>query len=74
MSARRGHRAVWNTVGVALFVVMVFPVFWMISTALKPDGEIYSVTPKWVPDHPTLRHFHDAVARPYFWNESRTRW
>src|SRR4051812_34430310 len=50
---------------------MVFPVFWMISTAFKADGEIYSVTPKWVPGHPTLRHFHDAIARPYFWTDAK---
>ena len=45
----------WNAVGVALFVVMVFPVFWMISTAFKPDDEINSLTPTWFPLHPTLR-------------------
>src|SRR5262245_47437043 len=46
---------------------MVFPVFWMISTALKPDDEITSLTPTWVPLHPTTRHFTDAMERPYFW-------
>ncbi len=69
MSAGRGRRLGWNAVGIAVFVVMVFPVFWMISTAFKPDGEIYSVTPKWVPAHPTLGHFRDAIARPYFWTD-----
>ncbi len=69
MSAGRGRRLGWNAVGIAVFVAMVFPVFWMISTAFKPDGEIYSVTPKWVPAHPTLGHFRDAIARPYFWTD-----
>jgi len=71
VNARRSRRVGWNAVGIALFVVMVFPVFWMISTAFKADGEIYSVTPKWVPGHPTLRHFHDAIARPYFWTDAK---
>src|SRR5581483_5392356 len=48
-------------------------VFWMISTAFKPDGEIYSVTPNWVPAHPTLGHFRDAIARPYFWTDVKNR-
>jgi len=69
VSAGRGRRLGWNAVGIAVFVVMVFPVFWMISTAFKPDGEIYSVTPNWVPAHPTLGHFRDAIARPYFWTD-----
>jgi len=38
-------RSAWNTVGVALFVVMAFPVFWMVSTAFKADDQINSITP-----------------------------
>ena len=52
-----------------VFIVMVFPVFWMISTAFKPDDEIVSLNPTWVPLHPTLAHFRDAINRPYFWQD-----
>jgi len=34
---RRIGRIAWNVVGLAVFVVVAFPVFWMVSTALKPD-------------------------------------
>ena len=54
MNVARPPRRGWNVVGVALFVVMVFPVFWMISTAFKPDDQINSLTPTWFPRHPTL--------------------
>ena len=66
---RRGllRRRAWDLVGLALFVVLVFPVFWMISTAFKPDDEISSVEPTWFSLSPTLQHFRDAIARPYFW-------
>jgi N,N'-diacetylchitobiose transport system permease protein len=57
----------WNIVGLAVFVVMVFPVFWMISTAFKPQDQIIGVTPTWIPLHPTLSHFRDAMNRPFFW-------
>ena len=60
-------RAGWNALGLAVFVVMVFPVFWMISTAFKPDEQIISLTPTWIPLHPTLGHFRAALDRPYFW-------
>jgi len=60
-------RSAWNTVGVALFVLMAFPVFWMVSTAFKSDDQINSITPTWFPLHPTLSHFRAALARPYFW-------
>jgi N,N'-diacetylchitobiose transport system permease protein len=46
----------------------VFPVFWMISTAFKPDDEINSLTPTWFSTQPTLDHFRDAMNRPYFWD------
>jgi N,N'-diacetylchitobiose transport system permease protein len=65
---RRVRAGGWNVLAIALFVVMVFPVFWMLSTALKPDDEINSSTPTWFPLSPTLRHFRDAMDRPFFWD------
>jgi N,N'-diacetylchitobiose transport system permease protein len=59
----------WDALGIAVFVVMVFPVFWMISTAFKPNEQIISLTPTWIPLHPTLSHFTDAIHRPYFWTD-----
>jgi N,N'-diacetylchitobiose transport system permease protein len=72
MSGRRRSRArqsAWDVVGVVVFVVMVFPVFWMISTSFKPDDEIVSLNPTWIPLHPTIDHFRDAINRPYFWQD-----
>jgi N,N'-diacetylchitobiose transport system permease protein len=66
---RRLHQAGWNAVGLAVFVVMVFPVFWMISTAFKSDDQINALNPVWFPLHPTLSHFGDAIHRPYFWRD-----
>ena len=47
---------------------MVFPVFWMISTAFKPDDDINRLEPVWLPVNGTLAHFRDAIHRDYFWN------
>ena len=68
---RTVRRRGWDLLGLAIFVVMVFPVFWMISTALKPDDEINSATPTWFSFSPTLDHFRDAMDRPYFWDTVR---
>ena len=68
-AAPSAGRTGWNLVGIALTVVIVFPVFWMISTAFKSDDEILSGA--WLPFHPTLQHFRSAIAgadHPYFWN------
>jgi N,N'-diacetylchitobiose transport system permease protein len=64
---KRAGRLGWNVAGLLVFAVMVFPVFWMISTAFKPDDDINRLTPTWLPVHATLAHFRDAIHRPYFW-------
>jgi N,N'-diacetylchitobiose transport system permease protein len=69
LTSRAFRRSGWNLVGVALFAVMVFPVFWMISTAFKPDDQINSLTPTWFSSSPTLHHFTDAIHTPFFWTD-----
>jgi N,N'-diacetylchitobiose transport system permease protein len=69
MRARRGRtRFVWDAVGLLLFVVIAFPVYWMVATAFKPQEAIDSLNPTWVPLHATLGHFRDAINRPFFWD------
>jgi N,N'-diacetylchitobiose transport system permease protein len=71
VSARRLRRAGWNALGLLVLVVMAFPVYWMVTTAFKPDDQIYGLTPTWLPLEPTLQHFRDAMARPFFWDTVR---
>jgi N,N'-diacetylchitobiose transport system permease protein len=68
---QRARQTGWNLVGIALFVVMVFPVFWMLSTAFKSNDQIVSLNPTWLPLHPTLQHFRDAMNKPFFWQDVR---
>jgi N,N'-diacetylchitobiose transport system permease protein len=65
---RRRTRFVWDAIGLALFVVIPFPVYWMIGSAFKPQDELNGLTPTWIPLHPTLSHFRDAMNRPFFWD------
>lgn len=64
-----------NAMGLLVFAVAVFPVLWMISTAFKPNEEIFSTTPKPLPAHPTLEHFdfvlNSGVAEVSFWTYFR---
>jgi N,N'-diacetylchitobiose transport system permease protein len=65
---RRVHKLGWNLLGLLVLAVMVFPVYWMVATAFKPGQQILSYTPQWVPTHPTLSNFRDAIHQPFFWN------
>jgi N,N'-diacetylchitobiose transport system permease protein len=69
MRPRAVRRTGWNVVGLVLFGFLVFPVFWMISTAFKPDDQIVSQNPTWFSGSPTLSHFRDAIDKPFFWQD-----
>ena len=68
MSPRFARKLAWNVLGLALFAVMAFPVFWMISTSFKTNDQING-TPTLFPGEPTLRHFEHAIHKPYFWTD-----
>ncbi|MEE1826925.1 carbohydrate ABC transporter permease [Streptomyces sp. BE20] len=56
-----------NVIAVVLFVFFVFPVYWMIVTAFKPDKDIVSKTPVFLPLNATFDHFKTAIDAPKFW-------
>jgi N,N'-diacetylchitobiose transport system permease protein len=69
VSRRAVKRTFFDAVAVLVFVVMLFPIYWMVSTALKPGKEILSLTPVWFPSHVTLDNFRTAINVPFFWND-----
>ena len=71
MIRHRSTQFLLNAVGVAVTLVVAFPVFWMASTAFKPTGDILSYTPHVLPWPLTFEHFHTAMTRPLFGNYLR---
>lgn len=69
MRRRTVARTFFDVAGVLVFVVMMFPIYWMVSTAFKPGKEILALTPVWIPSPPTLANFQTAMNVPYFWND-----
>jgi N,N'-diacetylchitobiose transport system permease protein len=67
-SRKRLHKAGWNALALVVLLVMVFPVYWMVSTAFKPGHDILSYTPQWFPARPTLSNFTDAMHQQFFWS------
>ena len=65
------QRVALNLTGLLVFVVMAFPVYWMVSTAFKPGIDVLSYEPQWIPERPTLANFRDAAGRPHFWDNVR---
>jgi N,N'-diacetylchitobiose transport system permease protein len=68
---KRLRRVGVNLLGLLVFVVMVFPVYWMVSTAFKRPIDILSFSPDFVPSPATLSNFDNAIHRPNFWSSVR---
>jgi N,N'-diacetylchitobiose transport system permease protein len=69
VSRRIITRTFLDTVAVLILVVMLFPIYWMVSTALKPGKEILTLTPVWFPSPVTFDNFRSAINYPFFWND-----
>ena len=39
-------------------LMLLAPIVWMFSTALKPSEAILTAEPKWIPNPPSFEHFH----------------
>lgn len=57
-----------NIIGTIVLIVMAFPIYWMIITALKPKREILASTPTFFPSPITFSNFTKALDRDYFWS------
>ncbi len=67
MASRGWRRAgVLYAGGLVLFLVGAFPLLWMLSTSLKPSGEIFATPPTLVPVQSTLENFTRLFAETSF--------
>ena len=68
---RLARRIGLNLLGLLVFAVLVFPVYWMVLTSFKRGNDVLSFTPQFFPQHPTLDNFRDAIGRDLFWSSVR---
>jgi multiple sugar transport system permease protein len=56
-------RTIFGLLIVAIGGFLFFPVYWLASSALKPNAELYRVVPTLFPHAPTFEHFATALGR-----------
>ena len=54
-------KAVFGGLALAIGFFLFFPVYWLVASALKPDAELYALTPTLFPQGVTLDHFRTAL-------------
>jgi N,N'-diacetylchitobiose transport system permease protein len=62
----RSRTWLWNVVAMVVAVVLGFPIYWMLITALKTSSDINRLTPQFWPTHPTLSGFREVLSDPIF--------
>lgn len=60
-----------NGFAVLLAICWVFPVYWMVNTALKPRKDVMSASPKFFPSPPSLDNFRTALTQTNFAGDLR---
>ncbi|GAA3993690.1 carbohydrate ABC transporter permease [Allokutzneria multivorans] len=61
LAVKRPHRTVAEIVTVLIAIVVAFPLYWMVLTALKPEGEVLSTSPRPWTLAPTLDSFRRVL-------------
>ena len=51
---------------IVILGITLFPILWMFSSSLKPEGTILSTSITWIPKKSTLTHYKDLFNRFYF--------
>lgn len=63
---RKKNRLLFDVVGLLAFVVMAFPVYWLVISALRPNSEIRSYDQTLWPSSITFDNFQRAINMPNF--------
>ncbi|WP_372467924.1 carbohydrate ABC transporter permease [Microbacterium maritypicum] len=62
------RRRTWNGVAVAAALLLVFPIYWMVNTALSDNEELFSRTPRFFPFPLSFDSFGSILADGGFWS------
>lgn len=54
------HKVIIYIVITAIAVILLIPFFWMLSTALQEEGNIFAWPPQWIPNPPQWQNFAEA--------------
>lgn len=60
---RRGQRIAIYAAMAALSVAFLVPLVWLVSTSLKPLGQVFEYPPVWIPDPVQWSNYGEAVDR-----------
>ena len=63
----RRRNIVPNLLGLFVFLIAAFPVYWMVLTSFRRGVDIQKATPQFVPSPGTLANYRKVFKRDFFW-------
>ena len=63
----RRRNVVPNLLGLFVFLVAAFPVYWMVLTSFRRGVDIQKASPQFVPSPGTLANYRKVFKRDFFW-------
>lgn len=57
------RRAVQYAVMIAASIVFMLPIFWLVTSSLKTQGQVFAQPPVWVPNPPQWGNYPEALRR-----------
>src|SRR3954470_23651123 len=51
---------------ILIFVYALFPFLWAIRSAFTPEGDLFATPLQYIPTHPTLDNFREALSTAFF--------
>jgi N,N'-diacetylchitobiose transport system permease protein len=64
---KKRRNIVANLLGLLVFVIAIFPVYWMVLTSFRRGVDILSPTPDFLPNPGTLQNYRKVFEREFFW-------
>jgi N,N'-diacetylchitobiose transport system permease protein len=64
---KKRRNVVANLLGLLVFVIAIFPVYWMVLTSFRRGVDILSPTPDFIPNPGTLQNYRKVFEREFFW-------
>jgi len=68
---RRRRNIIPNLLGLVVFAVAAFPVYWMVLTSFRRGVDIQRPSPQFLPSPGTLNNYRKVFDRDFFWTAVR---
>jgi len=68
---KRRRNVVPNLLGLLVFLIAAFPVYWMVLTSFRRGVDIQQSTPQFLPNPGTLANYRKVFERDFFWTAVR---